>query len=437
MIITIDGPAGTGKSTIAQKFADAIGFAYFDTGALYRAISWQILETGIFYRDDEALSKLLKSFSFRIRSIEGNRRYFVGNEDVTKAIRSKEVTTAVLKVASLKKVRDALKPLQLNFSKENDVVFEGRDLGTVIFPDAYLKFFLTARPEIRAKRRYRELVQTFPDQEFSYEIILKEIQQRDAYDSTREEAPLKQARDAVMLDTSDLTIEEVTTRLKRMYLEKKEKKRPSFLYASVIVFVKIFFKVFYRHKVYGLEHYPEGSGLVAPNHGSFFDPPCVAVSCPDEVHFLARETLFKSCFGKLISALNAHPVKKSATNLQVMKDVCQLLKERYKVLMFPEGTRSTDNDLLEIKPGIGLLLSSSRSLIIPTYIHGTFDIWNRKRRFPKLWGRTAVVFGSPIHWRDFKDIDRKKAHVLVAERLTNALKGLRKWYEEGHRGLPP
>ena len=221
MIITIDGPAGTGKSTTAQKLADAIGFTYFDTGALYRAISWQILETGTSYENDEALSKLLKSFSFRIRLIEGNKRYFVGNEDVTKVIRSKEVTAIVSEVAALKKVRDALKPLQVNFSKEIDVVFEGRDLGTVVFPHAHLKFFLTARPEIRAKRRYRELVQKFPNQTFSYETILKEIQERDSYDSTREHAPLKQAEDAILVDTSDLTIEEVTDKLKQIYLEKK------------------------------------------------------------------------------------------------------------------------------------------------------------------------------------------------------------------------
>ncbi|MDJ0651397.1 MAG: (d)CMP kinase [Simkaniaceae bacterium] len=221
MIITIDGPAGTGKSTTAQKFADALGFTYFDTGAVYRAISWQILETGICYENDEALSKLLKNFPFRIRLIEGNQRYFIGNEDVTKAIRSKEVTDIVSEVAALRKVRDALKPLQVNFSKELDVVFEGRDLGTVVFPHADLKFFLTARPEIRAKRRYRELVQKFPNQTFSYETILKKIQERDSYDSTRKHAPLKQAEDAILVDTSDLTIEEVTDKLQQIYLEEK------------------------------------------------------------------------------------------------------------------------------------------------------------------------------------------------------------------------
>jgi cytidylate kinase len=222
VIITIDGPAGTGKSTVAKQFAGAIGFTYFDTGALYRAISWSILDQNIIYKDEEALSTLLKTFTFRIRTIEGEKRYFVGSRDVTNEIRTKEVTAIVSEVAALKKVRDALKPIQVNFGKEIDVVFEGRDLGTVVFPHAHLKFFLTARPEIRAKRRYQELVKKFPDQSFSYGTILKEIEERDTYDSQRELAPLKCAEDAILVDTSDLTIEEVTARLKEIYLEKKK-----------------------------------------------------------------------------------------------------------------------------------------------------------------------------------------------------------------------
>lgn len=221
MIITIDGPAGTGKSTAAKKLAEVIGFTYFDTGALYRAISWSVLDKGISYKDEEAISSLLKTFTFKIRTIDGEKRYFVGNHDVTKEIRTKEVTAIVSEVAALKIVRAALKPIQVNFGKEMDVVFEGRDLGTVVFPHAHLKFFLTGRPEIRAKRRYQELIKKFPDQTFSYDIILKEIKERDQYDSQRELAPLKQAEDAILIDTSDLTIEEVIQSLKKIYLEKK------------------------------------------------------------------------------------------------------------------------------------------------------------------------------------------------------------------------
>jgi cytidylate kinase len=222
MIITIDGPAGTGKSTAARKLAEAIGFTYFDTGALYRAISWCTIECGISYKDEEALSAILETFTFKIQRIDGEKRYFVGGHDVTSEIRTKEVTAIVSEVAALKIVRDALKPIQVNFGKEMDVVFEGRDLGTVVFPHAHLKFFLTARPEIRAKRRYQELARKFPDQSFSYDTILKEIETRDEFDSQRELAPLKRADDAILIDTSGLTIEEVTQELKEIYIEQKE-----------------------------------------------------------------------------------------------------------------------------------------------------------------------------------------------------------------------
>ncbi|WP_194846993.1 (d)CMP kinase [Candidatus Neptunochlamydia vexilliferae] len=221
--ITIDGPAGTGKSTVAKRLADALGFTYFDTGALYRAISWQVLTTGISHQDKEALAALLKDFTFEIRMADGSKHYFVGATDVTKAIRTKEVTAIVSEVSALEEVREALKPMQVNFSKETDVVFEGRDLGTIVFPNAHLKFFLTARAEVRAERRFKELQEKFPDQSFSYETILSEIKNRDAFDSSRELAPLKQAEDAILVDTSDITIEEVVEQMETEFHKRAKK----------------------------------------------------------------------------------------------------------------------------------------------------------------------------------------------------------------------
>ncbi|MGE0198495.1 MAG: lysophospholipid acyltransferase family protein [Simkaniaceae bacterium] len=208
-------------------------------------------------------------------------------------------------------------------------------------------------------------------------------------------------------------------------------------YFTVIYFFRLIFKVFYRLKVYGKNHYLSGSAIIAPNHVSFLDPPIIAISCPGEIHFLARQTLFKSFFGKAISALNTHPVQKEATNLKVMKLVHQLLKAGHKVLLFPEGTRSRDNQLQEIKPGIGMLISKSECAIIPTYIHGTYEIWSRNRKLPKFFGKTAVVFGTPILWEDYADMDKKEAQELIAQRLSHSLKELRKWYEEGAHGIPP
>ena len=212
-VITIDGPAGTGKSTVAKGLAEKLGFSYFDTGALYRAITWKVIQENLSLEDHKKLDTLLKTFSFHIK--EG--RYFVGDVDVTMALRTKDVTALVSKVSALSKVRAVLKPIQIAAAKEMDAVFEGRDLGTVIFPHADLKFFLTARAEVRAERRFNELQKKFPEQTFSLEKICKDIQERDRFDSSRSVAPLKQAEDAVLVDTSDLSIQEVINEMKSIY----------------------------------------------------------------------------------------------------------------------------------------------------------------------------------------------------------------------------
>lgn len=208
-------------------------------------------------------------------------------------------------------------------------------------------------------------------------------------------------------------------------------------YFFVINLTRFIFKVFYRMRVYGLEHYCKGGAILAPNHVSYFDPPIVAAASPENIHFLARETLFRSWFGKMITALNAHPVQGHANNLKAIKTICGLLQKGYKVILFPEGTRSKDNMLGEIKPGIGMLVSRSETAIIPVYVHGTYKIWPRTRKFPRLFGKTAVVFGSPICWEDYADMDKKEAQEHIAQRLTTALEELRKWYEGGAEGNPP
>ncbi len=215
MIVTIDGPAGTGKSTVAKKLAEVLGFSYFDTGALYRALCFKILEEKIDLSDKKSFAQILETFVFQIRIQEGQEHYFVGEMDVTKAIRSPQVTQIVSKISAMKIVRDAMYPFQKEFAQTGNSVFEGRDMGTKIFPKADFKFFLTARIEVRAKRRFKELQETLNQKNstFAYENILKEIKERDAFDSQRAASPLKQAADACFVDTSDLSIEEVVSLL--------------------------------------------------------------------------------------------------------------------------------------------------------------------------------------------------------------------------------
>ncbi len=210
------------------------------------------------------------------------------------------------------------------------------------------------------------------------------------------------------------------------------------LYRIILMLTWIFFKGVYRHRVYGLEHFYTKSAILAPNHTSFLDPPLVAISWPGEVHFLARESLFRvPLLGPLIRALNAHPVTGDASDIAVFKTVTLLLKEGKQLILFPEGTRSDDDALGVIKPGISLLIARANSAIIPTYVHGTFEIWGRERKFPKLCGKTACVFGSPILWESFAHLEKKEAQRALADRLFCSITALRSWYESGAEGIPP
>jgi len=412
MIIAIDGPSGTGKSTVAKGVAAKLGFAHFDTGATYRSLAWWIAEQGINPNDEKAVEGQLHSFHFEIKK----SCYFVNGADVTEAIRTHEISSLASKIAVYPEVRKKMVQIQRAFGHKIDAVFEGRDMGTVVFPEAEVKIFLTAKPEVRAQRRYLELQGKIP-----FEQILKDIQERDHNDSTRAVSPLKKAEDAILVDTSDLTAAQVIDKIVRIV-------KPSmhFLYWLVYWSARIYCKLFYRLKIYGLEHFRPGAAILAANHASFLDPIVLSISCPEEVHFLAKDSLFKVPFlGRLIRMLNSHPVARDAGDASTFKLIISLLQKGQKVILFPEGQRTYDGELLPIERGLPFLTIKAHCRIQPVYIQGTFQIWPRGPRFPKLSGRIACVFGPPIEWAEFANLDRKTAEKQIIERTETALRLLK------------
>ena len=217
--VAIDGPSGAGKSTLARKAAERLHFLYVDTGAIYRSIGWYALKRGISLEQPEEIEALLPALKVRLSYGEdGLQHMLVNGEDVTDQIRLPEVSVAASKVAAVPAVRAYLLDMQRQLAREHDVIMDGRDIGTVVLPDADCKIFLTASAQVRAKRRCIELEQRGTPQ--PYEEVLADMHRRDEQDCNRAVAPLRQAEDAVLLDTSELDFESSIDALVQIIKEK-------------------------------------------------------------------------------------------------------------------------------------------------------------------------------------------------------------------------
>ncbi len=217
--IAIDGPAGAGKSTIAKELAKELSFLYVDTGAMYRAIAYDILARGIAPEDADAVAGACPDIHVSLAYEDGAQRVYVNGTDISEEIRREEVGNAASVVSAYPAVREALFSLQRSIAAEHDVVMDGRDIGTCILPNAQLKIFLTASVQTRARRRCLEL--TGRGETPDPEQIERDLLERDERDTQRAAAPLRAAEDAVTVDSSDLTIEQVVDVIKRLYEERK------------------------------------------------------------------------------------------------------------------------------------------------------------------------------------------------------------------------
>lgn len=213
--IAIDGPAGAGKSTIAKMVSAEMGYIYVDTGAMYRAVALYLTENNI---PDEDIEKHIGNVDVSLKFIDGVQRVYLGDRDVSDIIRTPEISMAASRTSAIPAVRARLFDLQQKLARENNIIMDGRDIGTVVLPNADVKIFLTASAEERANRRFNELAEK-PDCP-SYEEILKDIIQRDYNDMNRETAPLKQAEDAVLVDTTELTLEQSAARITEIIKER-------------------------------------------------------------------------------------------------------------------------------------------------------------------------------------------------------------------------
>ncbi|MAQ72198.1 MAG: cytidylate kinase [Candidatus Marinimicrobia bacterium] len=207
MVITIDGPAGVGKTTTAKRLANKLGYQYLDTGAMYRAVTYFFRQNSVDISSESQVKKMLDILNLELDCTSNDdMKLLLDNKNISSLIRSKEITNAVSKVSALQAVRERMVKIQKNTAKNGNFIVEGRDIGTVVFPDAKYKFFLVADYDTRAKRRLKDFKRV--NEELNVNKIKQDLTDRDQYDSSRKLSPLKQANDAIVIDTSNCTIDD-------------------------------------------------------------------------------------------------------------------------------------------------------------------------------------------------------------------------------------
>jgi cytidylate kinase len=440
MIVAIDGPAGSGKSTVAREVAKRLGMHYLDTGAMYRTVTLLALDAGLVPdRIPEAAGLAVKADLRFVHRQDDLTRAFIGDREVTDDIRGRVVSQNVSAVSADAAVRALLTARQRQEAARGDVVLEGRDTGTVVFPDADVKVFLVASIEERARRRREQLLAQGIGQ--SLDELVSDIAARDAYDSGRALAPLRKADDAVEIDTTGMTIAEVIETVSALVVAAKrgpaqpavaaEKwpvcrmvKSPldTGLYRFAYSFLTPLWRFAFRMKVRGSENIPlTGAVLLASNHRSNLDPFFVGVSFPRQVHFMAKAELWKvKVLGGAIDKLGSFPVKRGEADRNAVKRALEMLAAGAVVGMFPEGRRQRGGSLGEIHAGVSLLSLREGVVTVPMVLDGTDRAVRRGLpRFP----RVTVTFGPPLELPS-EDLPRSERARVATERLVEAFQKL-------------
>ena len=412
-IVAIDGPSGTGKGTVTSILAEKFNLLYLDTGAMYRCVTLRLINDDIRLEETDKIKQVLQNIKIEFKidkqNKEEQKRVFLDGKDVTKEIREAKVNNMVSPVSHIPEVRYSMVELQRKMSFGKDVILEGRDIGTNVFPNADVKIYLDASVDERVKRRLKQ------NQEKGVESTEEEVRNniifRDENDKNAKIAPLKKAEDAIYIDTSDLSIKQVVKKISKII--KKEKKKYIKIENAYIMtketplkrihrcFVKHFlaglYYIFYRVKKNGVENIQTDEGLIiCANHLNYLDAAGIILLNKEPIRFVAKSDLYrKNSLSYLGHLFNIIPVKRDSSDIASIKLCLKSLKNKEKLGIFPEGTRHGMERHAEVKNGACFLAYKAKVKIVPVGIKGSF----------KPFTKVTFNYGEPIDVMKYKTDD--------------------------------
>lgn len=448
-VVAIDGPAGSGKGTITKLVGAKEGLINIDTGAMYRCVTLNMINEKIGLEETEKIKELLQKIKIEFKTENEQDKVYLNGEDVTKQIREKAVNEKVSQVSHLIEVRENITNLSRQVAEGKKVIMEGRDIGTNVFPKAEIKIYLDATPEERANRRMKQNEEKGITA--TYEEVLENIKFRDNNDKTSKVAPLKQAEDAIYVDTTKLTIPEVVekicgiiensekwknnqleeknnnnkptetvqtknklTKKELRKIKKQEKSSKKFDKKDDSIWKKIqrriiwgflrsYYKIFYRVKIEGTENVPkEGAFILCGNHIDFMKVPVVVVYCPRKVNFMGKIELFNNPFlARLGDLFDVIPVKRGKQDVDAMKKSLKVLNNKEVLGIFPEGTTKGLEKGVKVKNGAAFMALRTGNPILPVGVEVT------KKPFPKI----IVRYGKPLDFSQYKSKTPEKENL--------------------------
>ena len=405
-IVAIDGPAGSGKGTIASRVAKRYDLFYLDTGAMYRCVTLKLIKDNIDFGDTEKIKKALEDINIDFKKVDGEEKVFLDDEDVTKAIREEKVAKNVSQVAHIPEVRISMVDLQRKICSKRDSVLEGRDIGTNVFPDASIKIYLDASVDERVRRRVKQNKKN--GIEMSEEDIRENIIFRDKNDRESEIAPLKQAEDAVYVDTTSyptsINVNRVAklvkkarikyNRMQNAYVMTDETPIKKFRRIIVKGLLAGLYHIAFRVKRIGLENIKGDEGIIiCANHVNYLDAAGIILLNKRYITFVAKHDLYRfGILSKLAHLFNIIPVKRDSSDLASLKLCLKSLKNKEALGIFPEGTRNGLKKNAELKNGAAFLAYKSKAKVVPVGVKGTF----------KPFSKVIFNYGKPIDVSKFK-----------------------------------